>query len=248
LSDDGVEQGEDGPQPTSLGVAEAHPTPTPRDGVDRASEVFDASWCASNALEHEVQTVAAVPASSFANAHQIDNVRRRLGRIGSGNMAGASRPPGQVLQFAPTTAKATAHEFPLELQTRKVDAQRRIKVGLDDGNLVDLLGWTTGALNVQVNQGWLILTQHEQCANASGRRNHADASYSMTATGTERLQLRNGHLASLGVEPGRHVLVTPIPESRCLVIVKPAVCVTGAPNLVTECLPTTQPHMQVQSQ
>ncbi len=127
--------------------------------------------------------------------------------------------------------RVTGAKFPAGAQTRSVSADGRFRFAAGPGGLAELLGWGTGALDAVGIEGWLVLTQRPEQVGAPRGRNRATAGFIVSAR-CERLTLRAAHLANLGVAPGNHLLIAPVPARGALVVVDPCVCAALAPERV----------------
>ena len=175
-------------------------------------------------------TVDAMPATqTLTQTRQLDVTRRRLGRIG--DIATQSTDTGSVspLTLVPTAPVISTPTFPLGAQTRRVDASGRFKPGFDSGTLSELLGWSTGGLDVTVVDGWLLLTQSKTARQSSRRRCSHFGAFTVNANGVERVALRPAHLERAALGADRNLLVAPLSDIGALVVVNPAVCLFGAP-------------------
>jgi hypothetical protein len=117
--------------------------------------------------------------------------------------------PAPLLQFPPTT--------------RAISSSGRIRVTINNQNLGELLGWTTGPLSVALEGPWVILSS-EPSAKAR-RRNDGYCTY----TKDERLRLSAAICKYLGTPVGHEVALVALPEHGALALVNPARLLLGAP-------------------
>ncbi|QYG91058.1 hypothetical protein HC251_00485 [Iamia sp. SCSIO 61187] len=173
------------------------------------------------------------PTGTLHQRHQTNEVRRRLGKIGSGafSPAGPARAP---LRLAHPTAPAPT-AFPLGAQTRTVDPSGRLKLN-SDPRLGEVLGWEPGVLDVVIVDGWAVLRQLGSGIGVKSPRYSSEASYVRSSAGVERITLKPAHIEHLVRGTDRHLLVAAAPSSGALIVVDPGVCLAGAPGVVRHSL------------
>ncbi len=132
-----------------------------------------------------------------------------------------------------------APRFSVGAETRRLDADGRFKIAWTTPapvRLSELLGWSTGALDVVCVDGWMLLSQPDELAGVTPRRNGVHARFSVDTAGVERVGLKSAHVNRLGVSELRTVLVAPVPDSSSLIVVNPSVALGGAPPHVMSAL------------
>ena len=189
----------------------------------------------------DVETIEGVPPDrSLTSLHQHRTLASRLGRIAEAP-AGIPTTPASFLQTFHAGIRSSDLEFPVGVETRRLDADGRFKVQwvLDDGvTLAEILGWESGALEVVMVAGWMVLTQPAVCVGAKPRRNGCQAKFSSSSSSSsaERVSLKPAHLIQLALRRHRAVLVAPVPEHGALIVTNPITCLAGAPGHVATVL------------
>jgi hypothetical protein len=173
--------------------------------------------------------------STIHQHQQIDLTRNRLGRI-SAMSDGPTEPATTGLRFRSSQpVEAPTVTFPLGCRTRIIDASNRVKWSFGEMAPSTLLGWENGLLDAVVIDGWLTLQQRPSQVGASRRRNSAYAGFGL-GTNAERISLRHGHLAGLGLDAGDDVLVAVIPDRQAVVMCDPNRIAAVAPAPVVRML------------
>jgi hypothetical protein len=134
--------------------------------------------------------------------------------------------------------------FPLGAETRRLDADGRIKIAWttpEPVRLSDLLGWGRGALDVIMIDGWMLLTQPECLAGVKPARFASNAVFTSSASGAERISLKPAHINQLAIADMRTVLVAPVPAFGALMLVSPVTCLGSAPAHVADVLSGNRP-------
>ena len=190
-------------------------------------------WYAESVGTGSSGTDHSVPATAprTASVHHSRRLAANLGSLNDRNneTRRLARTPLRTVSAAPPRV---ALEFPVCPETRRLDADGRIKVASNTPQAIrlsDLLGWQSGTLDLVCVDGWTVLTQPDHLAGVKSSRNGVHARFSINSSGIERICLKVAHVRSLGVGEFRTVLVAPVPAWSALVLVNPVTCPAGAP-------------------
>lgn len=136
---------------------------------------------------------------------------------------------------------AAALQFPAGAETRRLDADGRIKVAWSNSStqgvgLSSVLGWEPGALDAVIVDGWMVLTQRPDLIGAKTRRQSIHGRFSVGASGVERIGLTAAHIDRLGANDFRTVLIV---DSRSQQATINCRCVGAWPPCPTRTTPGT---------
>ena len=136
-------------------------------------------------------------------------------------VAGQSHPV--LADIIPLTSAAPVLEYaPV---TRTIGNTGRIRFTAGGSTMGDILGWTPGALSVEVRGAWVVLRPEETGRTVS--RHSGLSSYLDDA----RVRVTNSVCANLGLNFGDEVLMLIISDENAIALTNPARILTGAPLL-----------------